>query len=82
MDVREKVVSVLVDEMDLRREDCKDEASLVDDLCLDDLDIVEVVMHVESSLVAELTDDDMDGVVTVGDLVRVVEGKVGASAPA
>ncbi len=51
----------------------------VEDLGADSLDAVELVMRIEEEFDLEITDDEAQKLVTVGELVRYVEAKVGVN---
>lgn len=53
-------------------------ASLVDDLGVDSLDCIELLMHIEDEFGHEIEDDEAKRCILVGDVVKLVESKVGA----
>lgn len=56
-----------------------EESKLVDDLGLDSLRALAFVIEIENRLRIRLTPDDEAGLVTVGDLLRVIESRVGGN---
>ncbi|HIE17257.1 MAG TPA: acyl carrier protein [Dehalococcoidia bacterium] len=48
-------------------------ASLKDDLDIDSLDLVEVALALEDAFGFALPEDDLDEIVTVGDIVSLIE---------
>jgi len=76
MTVRERVVQVLVDELDLDQEKMVDEATLEDVLGTDSLDAVEAAIVLEREFDIDISADEAEKVRTVGDLVALVTGKV------
>lgn len=53
-----------------------DTAHLMNDLGADSLEDVAVIVAVEGAFGIEISDDEMSTIETVGDLVKMVEGKV------
>ncbi len=51
-----------------------------DDLDADSLDLVELVMALEERLDVSVPEEEIEGVVTVGDAVKLLAGKVSAGA--
>ena len=56
------------------------EASLRDDLGLSSLEAVTLLMALEDELDLEISDDEVAGLRVVGDLVRLIDGKLAARA--
>ena len=54
-----------------------DDASLVDDLGADSLDVVEIIMTAEEEFDIVIPDDEVEACTTVGDWIKLVEGRVG-----
>jgi acyl carrier protein len=44
MTLEEKVISIIMEQLDVTREECVPEASFIDDLGADSLDLVELIM--------------------------------------
>ncbi len=47
MTLEEKVIQLVMEQLDVTREQCKLEASFIDDLGADSLDLVEMIMEME-----------------------------------
>lgn len=73
MDVLEKIIDILCDQLDLDREQVTEDSEIIDDLGADSLDIVDLVMTLEEEFDTEITDEMIEGMKTVGDVVRFVE---------
>ncbi len=73
MDVLEKIIDILCDQLDLDREQVTEDSEIIDDLGADSLDIVDLVMTLEEEFDTEITDEMIEGMKTVGDVVRYVE---------
>jgi len=73
----EKVKEVIVDSLSCEEGAVTMEARLVEDLEADSLDAVELNMALEETLQISLTDEELKSVVTVGDIVRLLESRQG-----
>lgn len=73
MDVLEKIIDILCEQLDLDREQVTEDSEIIDDLGADSLDIVDLVMTLEDEFDTEITDEMIEGMRTVGDVARFVE---------
>lgn len=73
MDVLEKIIDILCDQLDLDREQVTEDSEIIDDLGADSLDIVDLVMTLEEEFDTEITDEMIEDMKTVGDVVKFVE---------
>ncbi len=73
MDILEKIIDILCDQLDLDREQVTEDSEIIDDLGADSLDIVDLVMTLEEEFDTEISDEMIEGMKTVGDVVRYVE---------
>lgn len=69
----EEVKSVMLDALSCDADQITMEANLVEDLEIDSLDAVELNIALEEKLGFALTDEQLKQVVTVGDIVRLLE---------
>ena len=69
----EKVKAVMLDALSCDADQITLDAKLVDDLEIDSLDAVELNIALEEQLGFALTDEQLKQVVTVGDIVRLLE---------
>jgi acyl carrier protein len=67
--IEERVIKVIMEQLNMPREECVPEADFIDDLGASDLDIVELVMAMEENFDIEIGDDKLQGVRTIQDLV-------------
>ena len=56
-------------------EKIKPEAKLIDDLGADSLTAVEIVMEIEKKLGVDIDDSEIEKIVTVQDVINIVEAK-------
>ena len=78
-DVTQKVKNIIAEQLGVKIEEVTDTASFVDDLGADSLDTVELVMALEEEFGIEIPDEDAEKMKNVGEAIRYVEQKAGAS---
>ena len=76
-DVKEKVVSIIVDKLDVNPEDVVETASFTNDLGADSLDTVELIMEFEKEFNVSIPDDQAEKISTVGDALKYIEENIG-----
>lgn len=76
-DIQERVKKIIIEQLGVKEEEVKNEASFVDDLGADSLDTVELVMALEEAFDIEIPDEAAEGIATVGDAVKFIEEKKG-----
>lgn len=69
----EKFVELLVEELQVDREDIKMEAELTNDLGINSIELADLVMLCEDKFGIEINDDDIRKFTTVGDVVGYLE---------
>lgn len=72
----DQIAAIAAETLDWHGE-LREESKLVDDLGLDSLRSLALVIEIENRLRIRLTPDDEAGLVTVGDLLRVIESHAG-----
>ena len=72
MSIFEQVQKVISTELNIPKENIKEDSHLFDDLNFDSLDSVEVVLAFENEFDIEIADDDIDDIKTVKDLIALV----------
>lgn len=77
MSIEEKVIEIIMEQLDVTKEECIPEASFMDDLGADSLDIVELIMAMEENFGIEITDDELLKIRTVRDAVDFIVKKRG-----
>ncbi len=73
MEVREKVVDILVNMLGITSSEVTDDANLVRDLGIDSLDYAELVMEFEQNFDIKIPDSDAEKLQTVGGIVAYIE---------
>ena len=77
MSIEEKIIEIIMEQLDVSREECVPEASFMDDLGADSLDIVELIMAMEENFGIEITDDELLKIRTVRDAIDFIVKKRG-----
>lgn len=77
MSIEEKVIEIIMEQLDVTKEECVPEASFMDDLGADSLDIVELIMAMEENFGIEITDDELLKIRTVRDAIEFIVKKRG-----
>jgi acyl carrier protein len=75
-DVKEKVVSIIVDKLGVNPEDVVETASFTNDLGADSLDTVELIMEFEKEFNVSIPDDQAEKISTVGDALKYIEENI------
>ena len=78
MAVADKVKSIIAEQLGVKIEEVKPEASFIDDLGADSLDTVELIMALEEEFNVEIPDEDAEKMTKVIDAISYVEGKAKA----
>ena len=74
-DILNKVKKIVADHLGIDEAKIEDESSFIDDLGADSLDTVELVMAFEEEFGSEISDSQAEKILTVGDVVKFIEGK-------
>ncbi len=75
MTLEEKVIKIVMEQLDVTKEECALEASFIDDLGADSLDIVELLMEMEEALDIEIADEELEKIATIQDVVDFLRQK-------
>ena len=73
MSIEERVKKIIVEQLGVKEEDVKPEASFVEDLGADSLDTVEVVMALEEEFDIEIPDEEAEKITTVQSAIDYVQ---------
>ena len=73
MSIEERVKKIIVEQLGVKEEDVKPEASFVEDLGADSLDTVELVMAFEEEFGCEIPDEEAEKIQTVQDAVNYID---------
>jgi len=75
MTLEEKVIKLVMEQLDVTREECLLEASFIDDLGADSLDLVELIMEMEEVFGLEIEDEELEKIRTIKDVVDFLKTK-------
>jgi acyl carrier protein len=74
-----KVIDIVVEQLDVSRDQVKMETRFVDDLGADSLDQAELVMEFEDEFDLDIPENE-EAIRTVGDAVKYIEGQIKSKA--
>ena len=72
--IEDRVTKIIVEQLGVKPEDVKLEASFVEDLGADSLDTVELVMALEAEFETEIPDEEAEKISTVQAAIDYVKG--------
>jgi acyl carrier protein len=75
MTLEEKVIAIIMEQLDVTREECKLEASFIDDLGADSLDLVELIMEMEENFELQIADEELEKIRTIQDVINFLRSK-------
>ena len=75
MPLEEKVIKLVMEQLDVTREECVLEASFIDDLGADSLDLVELIMEMEEVFGLEIADEELEKIRSIKDVIDFLKSK-------
>ncbi len=75
MELEEKVIEIIMEQLDVAREQCLPEASFTDDLGADSLDLVELIMEMEENFGVPISDAELQNIRTIKDVITFLKAK-------
>jgi len=75
MTLEEKVISIIMEQLDVTREECVVEASFIDDLGADSLDLVELIMEMEEIFDVQIADNELEKIRTIKDVLDFLKNR-------
>jgi acyl carrier protein len=76
-EVADRLSEVLVSELGLEQSKISEEAHFEEDLDVDSLGVVELLMALEDEFGVKIPDEEAESIMTVGQAIDVVYGKLG-----
>lgn len=73
MSIEERVKKIIVEQLGVKEDEVKPEASFVEDLGADSLDTVELVMALEEEFDIEIPDEEAEKITTVQSAIHYVQ---------
>jgi acyl carrier protein len=75
MKLEDKIIDIIMEQLDVKREECVPEASFINDLGADSLDLVELIMEMEEEFDVTVSDDELEKVRTIQDVIDFLKKK-------
>ena len=75
MTLEEKVIGIIMEQLDITREECVPEASFIDDLGADSLDLVELIMAMEETFNVQIADNELQQIRSIQNVLDFLRGK-------
>jgi len=75
MTLEEKVIGIIMEQLDVTREECVPEASFIDDLGADSLDLVELIMEMEENFSIQIADNELQQIRSIKDVLDYLKNK-------
>lgn len=75
MKLEDRVIEIIMEQLNVSREECVPEAAFIEDLGADSLDLVELVMEMEENFGLQIPDDDLQKIRTIQDVVNYLKSK-------
>ena len=69
MELAEKVIKLIVEQLNVAREQCVPEASFINDLGADSLDLMELIMEMEEQFGVSISDEELQNIRTVQNVI-------------
>ena len=77
--VAARVRKIVVEQLGVKEDELKNDASFVDDLGADSLDTVELVMALEEEFETEITDEKAEKITTIQEAIDYIESNMDKS---
>lgn len=71
--IKDKVLNIIAEKLNMEPEDLEPEMDFVDDLNQDSIELVELIMSLEDEFGIEVDEEKLEQVRTVGDVLDLVE---------
>ena len=69
MELEEKVIELIIEQLNVTREQCVPEASFINDLGADSLDLMELIMEMEEQFGVSISDEELQNIRTIRNVV-------------
>ena len=75
MELAEKVIELIIEQLNVTREQCVPEASFINDLGADSLDLMELIMEMEEQFGVSISDDELQNIRSVQNVIDFLRTK-------
>lgn len=75
MTLEEKVIGIIMEQLDVSQEECVPEAMFIDDLGADSLDLVELIMEMEETFGITIADNELQQIRSIKDVLDYLKNK-------
>ena len=75
MEPAEKVIELIIEQLNVTREQCVPEASFINDLGADSLDLMELIMEMEEQFGVSISDDELQNIRSVQNVIDFLRTK-------
>jgi len=79
--VKDKVIQLIIEHLDIEPEKVVPEAHFIDDLGISSMDLWELVLIMEDEFDLEVPDEDLEKIQTIKDAIEYIEARVGKEIP-
>jgi acyl carrier protein len=69
MELEEKVRNLIIEQLNVTREQCVPEASFINDLGADSLDLMELIMEMEEQFGVSISDEELQKIRTIQNVI-------------
>lgn len=76
MKLEEQVIEIIIEQLDVAREQCLPEASFINDLGADSLDLMELIMEMEERFEVTISDDELQNIRTIQNVIDFLRNNV------
>ena len=75
-EIAERVKKIILEKLDVEKDDINEDAAFIDDLGADSLDTVEMIMELEDEFDLEIPDEVAEELTTVGEAIKFIQKHV------
>ncbi len=69
MELEAKVIDIIIEQLDVDREQCVPAASFINDLGADSLDLMELIMKMEEKFNVSISDEELQNIRTIQNVI-------------
>lgn len=73
MAIKDRVIALIIENLDVDPKDLAPEAKFIDDLGISSMDLWELVLVMEDEFDLEVPDEDLEKIITIQDAINFIE---------